>query len=47
MQTLAQLKAGELRGITHLKISEQLTEFPMEILDLTETLEVLDLQAIN
>ncbi|MBF7097949.1 hypothetical protein EQ875_02269 [Photobacterium damselae subsp. damselae] len=43
MQTLAQLKAGELRGITHLKISEQLTEFPMEILDLAETLEVLDL----
>ncbi|HHQ4804453.1 protein kinase [Aeromonas veronii] len=43
MYTLEQLRAGELCGARHLKLSENLTEFPSEILSLKETLEVLDL----
>lgn len=43
MQTLEQLRAGELCGARHLKLCENLTEFPSEILSLKETLEVLDL----
>lgn len=43
MHTLAQLRAGELAGARHLKLSEHLTTFPPEILSLKETLEVLDL----
>ena len=43
MQSLADLKAGKLKGITQLKISENLSSFPLEIFDLAETLEVLDL----
>lgn len=43
MHTLAQLRAGELAGARHLKLSENLTSFPPEILSLKETLEVLDL----
>ncbi|WP_421191991.1 leucine-rich repeat-containing protein kinase family protein [Aeromonas enteropelogenes] len=43
MHTLEQLRAGELRGACHLKLSENLAEFPPEILSLKETLEVLDL----
>ncbi|WP_421351441.1 leucine-rich repeat-containing protein kinase family protein [Aeromonas veronii] len=43
MHTLEQLRAGELCGARHLKLSENLTEFPTEILSLKETLEVLDL----
>ncbi|MFM5081782.1 leucine-rich repeat-containing protein kinase family protein [Aeromonas veronii] len=43
MHTLEQLRAGELCGARHLKLSENLTAFPTEILSLKETLEVLDL----
>ncbi len=43
MQTLEELKSGKLQGIKHLKISENLTNFPLEILDLADTLEILDL----
>ncbi|WP_265452959.1 leucine-rich repeat-containing protein kinase family protein [Aeromonas salmonicida] len=43
MHTLEQLRAGELCGARHLKLCENLTEFPPEILNLKETLEVLDL----
>ncbi|MCX0421674.1 leucine-rich repeat-containing protein kinase family protein [Aeromonas veronii] len=43
MHTLEQLRAGELCSARHLKLSENLTEFPTEILSLKETLEVLDL----
>src|SRR5438552_2724014 len=43
MHTLAQLKSGELKGISHLKLSCRLTEFPPEIFDLADTLEKLDL----
>ena len=43
MQTLAQLKSGELAGIKRLTLSENFTAFPMEILTLASSLEVLDL----
>lgn len=43
MQTLEQLKSGQLKRSTKIKISEQLTEFPQELFTLTDSLEVLDL----
>ncbi|MCD9477653.1 protein kinase [Photobacterium phosphoreum] len=43
MHTLEQLRSGQLKGITHLTLSEQLTQFPEEILTLSDSLEVLDL----
>ncbi len=43
MQTLAQLKARQLQGVTRLQLVESLTEFPREIFDLADTLEILDL----
>ncbi|MFT6924529.1 MAG: hypothetical protein ACJAZP_000087 [Psychromonas sp.] len=43
MQTLAQLKSGQLNGIKRLALSENLTSFPIEILSLADSLEILDL----
>lgn len=43
MHTLEQLRAGELAGITRLDLSCGLTEFPREIFDLADSLEVLNL----
>ncbi len=43
MQTLEQLKTGQLNQITKLQLSEGITDFPLEILELADTLEVLDL----
>ncbi|KAA8677321.1 leucine-rich repeat-containing protein kinase family protein [Vibrio gigantis] len=43
MHTLEQLKSGQLKGIKRLKLSEGLTEFPLEVLDLADSLEILDL----
>lgn len=43
LHTLAQLKSGQLTGIQRLTLSEQLTSFPLEILSLADSLEVLDL----
>lgn len=43
MHTLAQLRAGSLAGITRLDLSCGLTEFPREIFDLADSLEVLNL----
>lgn len=43
MHTLEQLKSGQLKGIKHLQLSADLTEFPLEILELADSLEVLDL----
>ncbi len=43
MQTLEQLRSGKLFGATKLTLSCGLKTFPTEILDLAETLEVLDL----
>lgn len=43
MQTLQQLKNGDLNGVKQLKLSCELTEFPKEIFELASTLELLDL----
>jgi len=43
MQNLLALQSGELKGAVSLKLSENLTEFPNEIFELADTLEVLDL----
>jgi hypothetical protein len=43
MQTLLQLKKGELKGAISLTLSEGLTHFPEEIFELADTLEKLDL----
>jgi hypothetical protein len=43
MQTLEQLQTGQLAGAVSLKLSCGLTEFPREIFDLADTLEILDL----
>ena len=43
MQTLEQLRRGEYRGATSLKLSEGLSHFPKAIFELAETLETLDL----
>ncbi len=43
LHTLSQLKSGELTGIKHLKMSESLTSFPLEIISLADSLEILDL----
>lgn len=43
MHTLAQLKTGQLAGITRLDLSCGLTEFPREIFELGDSLEILNL----
>jgi hypothetical protein len=43
LQTIEQLRSGALVGISHLTLSCGLTLFPSEIIDLADTLEVLDL----
>ncbi len=47
METLARLKSGQLTGQKELKISAALTEFPMEILTLADSLERLVLSNNN
>ena len=41
--TLSQLRAGQLKGIQRLDLGYGLTEFPREIFDLADSLEVLNL----
>ncbi|HRF99817.1 MAG TPA: leucine-rich repeat-containing protein kinase family protein [Bacteroidia bacterium] len=43
MQTLEQLQSGKLSGCTSIRLSCGLTEFPKELFDLADTLELLDL----
>ncbi|MEO5933135.1 MAG: leucine-rich repeat-containing protein kinase family protein [Duganella sp.] len=43
MHTLEQLRAGALSGVRRLQMRGGLTEFPREIFDLAESLEILDL----
>ncbi|MBF9237988.1 serine/threonine-protein kinase [Hymenobacter sp. BT683] len=43
MHTLDQLRTGQLAGLKQLNLSAGLTEFPQEIFDLADTLEVLNL----
>lgn len=42
-QTFEELQAGKLVGVSRLKLACGLTEFPEEILTLSDTLEILDL----
>ncbi len=43
MNTLEELKSGQLQGATHIKLQCALTEFPAELFTLADSLEVLDL----
>jgi hypothetical protein len=43
LHTLSQLKSGQLAGTQRLTLSEGLTSFPLEILSLADSLEILDL----
>ena len=43
MQTIEQLRSGKLSGAHQIKLSCGLTSFPTELLDLADSLEVLDL----
>ena len=43
MQTLSQLQSGDLKGVKRLALAENLTRFPLEILSLADSLEILDL----
>jgi hypothetical protein len=43
MKTIDRLRKGQLTGIQRLDLSEGLTEFPLEILDLADSLEILNL----
>jgi hypothetical protein len=43
LHTLEQLRAGQLAGVHRLKLSCGLTDFPREIFDLADSLEILDL----
>lgn len=43
MHSLEQLRRGELTGISRLDLSAGLVEFPREIFDLADSLEVLNL----
>lgn len=43
MHTLAQLRSGDLTGLKRLDLSEALAEFPREIFQLAESLEILNL----
>lgn len=43
MHTLEQLRAGQLHGLQRLKLACGLSEFPAEIFDLADSLEILDL----
>lgn len=43
MQTLEQLQSGKLAGCTSIRLSCGLTEFPKELFDLVDSLELLDL----
>ncbi|MEM9164139.1 MAG: protein kinase, partial [Cyanobacteria bacterium P01_F01_bin.4] len=43
METLNLLRSGQLAGQKRLQLACGLTEFPVEILDLADSLEILDL----
>lgn len=45
MQTLEQLQSGQLTGCTSIKLSCGLTQFPQELFELADTLELLDLSS--
>lgn len=43
MDILTALRAGNLKGVTRLDLKADLTEFPLEIFDLADSLEILNL----
>ncbi|MDW5416584.1 hypothetical protein R6242_08380 [Iodobacter sp. CM08] len=43
MHTLSQLRSGQLAGVSRLDLSCGLTEFPQEIYQLADSLEILNL----
>jgi hypothetical protein len=43
LNTLQQLRNGELAGSRHIKLAEGLKDFPVDLFQLAETLEILDL----
>jgi len=43
LHTIEQLKTGQLKGIQRLQLQDNLTQFPSEILQLADTLEILDM----
>ncbi|UJF21376.1 leucine-rich repeat-containing protein kinase family protein [Shewanella sp. OMA3-2] len=43
MHTLEQLESGELKGLSRVQIAAKLSEFPLAILSLADSLEILDL----
>ncbi|MBK9579065.1 MAG: leucine-rich repeat domain-containing protein [Fibrobacteres bacterium] len=43
MNTLSELRSGALQGATHIHLNEHLETFPPELLELSDTLRVLDL----
>lgn len=45
MDTLSQLRQGQLNGVTRLDLQCGLTEFPREVFDLADTLEILNLSS--
>ena len=47
MQTIDQLLKGELKGVKRLQLSCGLEQFPREIFELSDTLEILDLSGNN
>ena len=47
LHTLSQLRSGQLSGIKRLTISDNLSTFPLEILTLADSLEILDISNNN
>jgi hypothetical protein len=47
MQTIQQLRDGDLKGVKSITLSCGLSEFPLELFELEETLEILDLSENN
>lgn len=43
MQTLSELKAGKCQGAREVRLAENLSDFPRELFDLADSLELLDL----
>ncbi|MCY7368864.1 MAG: leucine-rich repeat domain-containing protein [Chamaesiphon sp.] len=43
METIDLLRCGQLQGIKRLDLAAGLTEFPIEIFDLADSLEILNL----
>jgi Leucine-rich repeat (LRR) protein len=47
METIDLLRSGQLQGIKRLDLAAGLTEFPIEIFDLADSLEILNLSDNN